>query len=233
MRSYSTGPGERTVVSLPDGSRVTLAPNTQLRVTAGYGRTVRDVSVEGQAYFDVISHAAPFLVHAGRITTRVLGTTFDIQHLSPAAPVRVAVLSGKVSVTNDGTRRSQLTLIAGNIGEITDSTAIHLPGDPAQAATWVRGYVVFRDAKTADVLAMLTRWYGYRFVVADSTLSNQYLNVWLSTKSSAEALATLRLALDAELSVREQVITLRPRRIAPRAVPRTPSIDNSLTEVGR
>jgi ferric-dicitrate binding protein FerR (iron transport regulator) len=72
--------------------------------------------------------------------------------------------------------------------------------------------LVFHQTPLPEVLATLARWYGYAFRVDDSTLAAQRVTIGLSTRSSSETLATLKLLLDVDLTIDHNEITLRPRQ---------------------
>jgi len=123
------------------------------------------------------------------------------------------------------------------MGLVGDSTATVVTGDQAQYVGWVEGQLVFHKTPTADVLAALTRWYGYRFQFEDSSMANRKITLGMSTESSAAALATLRQVLDVELTFQQNVVTLHPRRDT-RALPplrrdRQDALSTTQFEVGR
>jgi len=223
---------------LQDGSRVQLAPRTTLHVDEAFGTGTRTVTLSGEAYFDV-RHAVggAFIVKTGTVSTRVLGTTFGVRHDAADSAVHVVVTTGRVAVAGGSTRRTPLTLSAGMIGIVTDSSAVTTSTTESPYVGWINGQLVFHKAPTADVLASLTRWYGYQFRLADSSLARQNLTLALSTESSSAALSTLKLMLDVDLTFDHNIVTLRPR-VAGHATPRlTPRQHDTLfptsLEVGR
>jgi len=236
---YTTRVGERATLVLSDGSRVMLAPQTTLRVDPAYGSESRIVSLSGEAYFDVANTTAkPFTVRNGGVSAHVLGTAFNIRHYPEDAVVRVAVTQGKVTVQSDVARHASVTLTAGMVGDVNDSTATATSdGDMEQYTVWTKGNLVFHKAPTAEVLAALTRWYGYRFQLADPILANKNVTVWLSTESLPTALGTLKLVLDADLTFKDSVVTLRARRTsrvpAQTKYDQRDSISTLKAEVGR
>lgn len=241
-RVYATAIGQRAVVQLSDGSRVTLAPQSTLTVDNTFGRDTRSVALVGEAYFEVThTSGIPFVVTTRDATTHVLGTTFDVQQYPSDHAVSVTVVDGKVAMTRTRGMRgthAPVTLTAGMTGIVTDSSGPTVAlGDASHVVTWIDGQLVFHKAPTATVLAALTRWYGYEFRLTDSTLANERLTLWLSTESSMAALKTLKQVLNAELTVDHGTVTLSPRRGA-HAVPRTGSATQdelapSTSEVGR
>ena len=73
---FSTGTAETRTLTLADGSRVTLAPESALKIAyTPAGRNLRLLA--GRAFFEVAPHAArPFRVTAGAVNVTVLGTGF-------------------------------------------------------------------------------------------------------------------------------------------------------------
>ncbi|HEV3411518.1 MAG TPA: FecR domain-containing protein [Puia sp.] len=76
---------------------------------AGQGGT-REVTLNGEAYFDIVHRPEqPFLVHTGKIVTRVLGTAFNIKAYSTERSIEVTVDHGKVQVLKGGANMGMLS----------------------------------------------------------------------------------------------------------------------------
>jgi len=98
--SYTTGIGQRSTVTLQDGSSLEL--NSKTRVEVAFTSERRSVKLlDGQAIFRVARNPArPFVVHAGDRDIVAIGTAFDVR-LERAA-LRVTLLEGKVAVAPEG-----------------------------------------------------------------------------------------------------------------------------------
>jgi len=222
LQSYSTGSGQRATITLADGSRVTLAPQTTLRVERDFGGATRTVILIGEGYFDVAHiDAAPFIVRTGAVTTRVLGTTFAVRHYVNDPTARIAVATGKVAVSADAGRdgirraapRGPVTISAGQIGIVTDSTVTTATvTDIAPYTGWVTGRLVFDRTRVSDVLATVGRWYGYQFRLSDSVLAARHLSASFEEQSSADVLEALRTALNVTMTFDGSIVTLHPRQ---------------------
>jgi transmembrane sensor len=96
-----TGNEHRQVI-LPDGSTVVLNNHSRISYVQGFPGTVRKVELSGEAYFD-IKHDMnrSFLVYAGKVTTTVLGTAFNIRAYPAEKNITVTVTRGKVSVAEN------------------------------------------------------------------------------------------------------------------------------------
>lgn len=88
------------VVLLPDNSSVLLSTDSQLRFHKQMNGTLREVFLEGEAFFEVSKNPfKPFVVYTTNLTTRVLGTTFQIRAYNQENTAFVRVKTGKVTVT--------------------------------------------------------------------------------------------------------------------------------------
>lgn len=89
----------RKLITLPDGSKVTLDPRTTIRYSSPFDGPERKVYLDGKAFFEVLpDKARPFKVYTQKIITRVLGTSFTVSAFHQDDEVTVSVSSGKVSV---------------------------------------------------------------------------------------------------------------------------------------
>jgi len=97
----TTRKGDIRRTSLSDGSAVTLNTATTLR-TAFDDRRRRVYLLRGEALFDVAKDAArPFVVAAGPVRVRAIGTSFTVRRRGDDA-VEVLVREGVVEVTRPG-----------------------------------------------------------------------------------------------------------------------------------
>jgi len=86
-------------VSLPDGSLVSLQPNSSLYYSKQNFAYKREIFIEGEAGFDIAKDTAnPFYVFYQGIVTKVLGTTFNVGTNKKSGNIEVKVFTGKVWV---------------------------------------------------------------------------------------------------------------------------------------
>jgi ferric-dicitrate binding protein FerR (iron transport regulator) len=211
--TYKTHPGQQATFTLQDGTRVTLAPQTTLRV-AHFGTLSRTVELDGQAYFEVArSVGIPFVVQSGEVSTQVLGTAFLVRRYGNTDHVHIAVAEGKVRIVSrvlaERYSSPPVVLTAGHIGDVSDSTVlIRGMDDVASETGWLRGQLVFRDVTVTSILQTLSRWYGYQFRCGDSTLTEERVTAALDARSSMAALSSLGEILDAHVTVVGDTVTL-------------------------
>ena len=98
-------PGARTKLVLPDGSQVWLNSGSKLNYQNDFNSRIREVELEGEAFFDVVPSVGPsgekipFIVHASSINITVVGTAFAIKSYPQDETVEATLLRGMIEVT--------------------------------------------------------------------------------------------------------------------------------------
>ncbi len=165
---YVTGRGQRSIVDLPDGTRVTLDVDSAIDVAFAGGR--RDVRLlSGRAFFDVAhDRAHPFVVQAAGRAVTALGTQFDVRLTSGA--IRVVLAEGSVLVGSAPGRPavSLIKLAPGQAFAAKDGAAGRVsPADLDEALAWKQGVVEFRDRPLSEAIGLLNRYTRAQIVIND------------------------------------------------------------------
>ncbi|HEX6860048.1 MAG TPA: FecR domain-containing protein [Caulobacteraceae bacterium] len=191
-QTFRTEVGQRSTVTLPDGSVVTLNTDTVLRTRADGERRVLYLD-KGQAFFKVAHDKAhPFEVHAAGRTVTALGTAFDVRvdqgrfavtlvegkvrvetpSPSPAAPA--ADRSAPATATKPVAGPVQdVELVAGNqFTALDDSRWSVGRADTARETTWLTGWLTFQNEPLGQVVREFAR-YSDRQIVLDPALANR------------------------------------------------------------
>lgn len=88
------------VISLPDGSTVSLSPDSKLAYHEA--SVYRNVILSGEATFKVAKDKnRPFTVFAGKLATTALGTIFKVTAYNLSVNTKVRLIEGKVVVKPD------------------------------------------------------------------------------------------------------------------------------------
>lgn len=177
---YQTGIGQRSVVTLADGSVVTL--NTNSRISAHYEAGLRAVTLErGQALFKVAKDPSrPFVVSADGRQVTALGTEFDV-NLSRRA-FEVTLLEGRVTVTRANASASPKTGVKPALlaelkpGQQFVAVAKTVPqvraADLKRVVSWRNGQIVFENERLEDAVAEMNRYSRKQIVLSDSELAS-------------------------------------------------------------
>lgn len=109
-------PGNRTNLLLSDGTNVWLSANTTFRYPMIFSEKNREVTLDGEAYFQVAKDKKPFLIKTDKYAIEVLGTTFNVEAYTGKQTFKTILYEGKVRLTN--TRLSEA------VGLVPGQTAV-------------------------------------------------------------------------------------------------------------
>jgi transmembrane sensor len=194
-REYVTAAGQRESIVLPDGTRFTLGPASRLRLAADYGVSARRVSLDGEAYFEVVHNARrPFVVAARNAVTEDVGTRFVVRAYPGEPGVRVVVAEGAVAVSGSVLGRGAIGVVNGQ-GQLAVTRGANVDA----YLGWTRGELSFVNTPIREVLADVGRWYGLDVQVTDSGLARGVLTAAYGDESLDDVLHSLALALGARL----------------------------------
>lgn len=160
-----TGAGERLTAPLPDGSSVTLAPLSTVRVQ--YDKVRRRVRlVEGQAYFDARSAPGrPFEVIVGDQRAQGSGGRFQVTKQGQTAQILIEDGVLEVAAASGAPRR----LAAGQMTAGPADARRVAPADLDRLTAWREGRLVFNDAPLPQVVAAFNRYSSDRLALAADT----------------------------------------------------------------
>jgi transmembrane sensor len=190
---YQTGIGETREVHLPDGSSVTLAPDSAMAVANNNPRQVE--LLRGQAYFQVAPDPQhPFTAQAGQLSVRVLGTAFDLD-LQPAS-AEVALEHGQVQAENTKAALSE-RLAPGQRLKLNwpSGTVERSQLAPQQVAAWRSGSLFVENQSVADIVAHLQRYTPGWIIVPDASLNQRRITGLFDLSNPDRALQALATSL--------------------------------------
>jgi transmembrane sensor len=159
-------------IALPDGSSIELGGATS--VTARYGRDERAVDLEsGEAFFRVAHAERPFVVNAGPLRIRDLGTAFNVRRTGDR--VTVAVTEGRVQVSPLATTQGDAGMVELGAGrEVSfdpETQAMRiLDIDPATATAWRGHRLEFVNEPLSSVVENVNRYSARPIRLADPSL---------------------------------------------------------------
>lgn len=167
---------------LEDGSRVELNQNAVISVH--YTTALREIRlISGELHCTVVSDPVrPFVVRAGGIETRALGTAFLVERMTGATDVLVT--EGRVGVERTGAESdAQVSVPAGNRVLMIEAAAAGLPqvepvseAEVARRLQWRSPRLRLSGARLDEVIAQLNRMSRVPLTLGDATLGDLRLS---------------------------------------------------------
>jgi transmembrane sensor len=227
--------GSKTNLLLPDGTTVWLNAGSRLTYDSLYGTKLREVTLSGEAYFDVVKNPnKPFIIHTGKINIKVLGTVFDVKSYPGENTIEASLIRGSIEVSFPSLSSKKI-ILKPNQKLIIDKTetisnvsinkvaTVQMPfisiqhlsrigSDSAIAETgWMQNRLYFNDMSFQELLKNMERKYGVSFHIADSSLDAIHFTGSFKDETVTQALDALRLT--AEKSIADFIYEIKGNQI--------------------
>jgi transmembrane sensor len=210
VTEVATPRGQQARVQLADGSHVILGVASRLRYRRDFGDSTREVTLEGEAYFDVVHDGrVPFRVRTAQGVTEDVGTQFAVRAYPEDRRARVVVEAGRVAVGNG------VLLDAGDVAFVAPdappTVRHHVRVGPL--IRWTNGTLAFVDAPLSDVVLELQRWYEYDVRLAGPGLASRRITASFGKAPIDEVIDFIARALDLRVERRDhaRVLFAAPR----------------------
>lgn len=221
--NYRVIPNTVRRLVLEDGSIAELRGSDsaiQARFTPGERRVLL---LSGEVHFEVAKNPnRPFVVAAGRITVRAVGTAFNVQ--LNVANLAVVVTEGRVSVASEPERAAgaprqkseQLAplLTAGQRASLARETPTHAPvllkidtlttSELDELLAWQATWLVFDRTPLADTIEAFNRHGSKHLVIEDAALRTRRLTGKFRTDNVEGFLRLLERTMDVKVERRSE-----------------------------
>ncbi|WP_295125725.1 FecR family protein [uncultured Chitinophaga sp.] len=202
-------------VYLPDGSTVILNTGSSLRYAKAFGENAgseREVVLEGEGYFDIKEDAShPFTVRSGELSTRVLGTAFNVKAYPDAQKISVTVTQGKVQV--NGKNEETLGLLTANeqiVFDRTEEKFAKLAVNAVKEVAWKPSELFFDDKTLGELAAFLEAKYDCEVKIVSEEIAQKRISVTIGEKDPLEEiLAIVGEVTGISYTINQKVITIK------------------------
>ncbi len=221
--TFSTAVGENRLVTLSDGSTISLGGDTRVAVVISEKERVVELS-KGEALFTVAKDATrPFKVRAGDATIVAVGTAFDVQRNSDRAIVSVTEGRVLVEPAADFLPVSVLREFKPNLRTVrldagqqttAGSAGIAEPSqveDPAAATAWQSGRLAFHLQPLRYVLEDVNRYANKPIVLEGPTLGALVITGTVERRNITGWVSSLERVFDLEAVEEDDRIVIRAR----------------------
>jgi len=213
---YFTAHSPRGSVSelvLPDSSVIFLNSGSRIRYTLESENKIREVFLEGEAWFDVAQNKKrPFLVHTPIYNVAVTGTQFNVK----AYPLDNRVIttleegevilksSDKIKLANEVKLKpgEQVALSAGS-NELSIKNV-----NPKYYTSWRNNQLIFMNMNLQELVVILERKFGVDIVVKDKSILDYHCDGTFKNETIIEVLQIIQVTLPIEYKIVGQKIEI-------------------------
>lgn len=185
--------GKKSMIVLSDGTKVWLNAGSQLVYPAVFVKDTREVSLIGEAFFDVVKNSGkPFIVKASDVNIQVLGTRFDISAYPEDKTIQTVLEEGKINLKYTGSglfkRDYVVEMVPNQLVEFdkesreASSTMVNV----SKFISWKEGMLEFEKVNLTRAFKQVERFYNVKILMDDPAIGYFKLSGKLDLKDEPE-----------------------------------------------
>ena len=199
-QEYMTLPGMRSKIILPDSTVVWLNAASRLTVAKGFGETQRQVTLVGEAYFEVAKDERKiFTVNTSELDIKVHGTTFNLSAY-PNELTKAVLVEGSIEAItkNENNRQTgQLFLKPDQMLKVQNhdhAMNVESNVNTELYTSWTNGMLVFNKTPMEEVARTLERWYNVHINLNDELLKTYHFTGTFENRSLEQVMSYISLS---------------------------------------
>jgi transmembrane sensor len=205
--------GSVTNLVLADSTIVYLNAGSQIRYCPDGKEHIREVTLNGEAWFDVAKNKKnPFVVHTIACDVSVKGTRFDVKAYAAENEIVTTLEEGVVVLTSTtGYRLTKpIRLLPGEQAVIDKSAnkALVKKVETRYFTSWKDNKLMFINMNMKDLIVTLERKFGLEIEVSDSSILNFHYTGTLKNESVLEVMELIKHTLPIDYHIDGQVIRI-------------------------
>ncbi len=158
--------GKHTNIILADGSKIWINSGTEVQFPSKFNGNERRIAVKGEIFAEITPDATkPFIVTSDKLTTRVLGTAFNMSDYLDDELASVVLVRGGVQV--DASHQDSKILKPSQMYTYDGHSSHVQEVDVTKYTAWIDGYFMADETPVSDVLRIVGRYYNINFEFDD------------------------------------------------------------------
>lgn len=184
-----TADGEMITLTLSDGTEVKLNSNSKITYPHQFKGKERMIHLEGEAFFKVKHESKrPFVVDAGGILTKDLGTSFNIKAYH-GSDCKVTLIEGKVEVSAKNSQHKPVILNPGQQYSLSAQSTVPEQiknVNTEETTAWADGVLYYHDQPLEYILDSLAAYYRSKVVFKNPGVKTKHLDFSADKNGSIE-----------------------------------------------
>jgi transmembrane sensor len=218
MISVNSG-GQKLFMTLDDGTKVWLNRHSSLAYNAAFGKRSREITLKGEAFFDVVKNPeVPLSIVAGRIRVVVKGTAFNVKAYGQSGNTEVALIRGLVEVSGTEEKMEDIllqpnekfVLLPENNTGVAQYKLLKMNAELENSDTrWTQDTLVFKKEKLKDLAQQMEIRYKVKIEIQNEQLKSKRFSGLFTSEPLRDALEALKLSYPLDYQITDQKVIIK------------------------
>ena len=216
--------GEKAQAILSDGTHVWINSGSRFKYPVAFGQASRDVTLQGEAYFDVKKRGkSTFTVNTHDVRIVVLGTAFNVKAYPEDMKTQTTVVRGLVRVESREKgidpvliRPNQMAVLKNGgpseTGKLKSIRSLKIENkvNTVVITSWKDQMLVFADESFEDIAIKMERWFNMKIRIEDNLLKHErYTGKFVHNETVYEVLEAIKLTTPITYTVKNEEIIIK------------------------
>jgi ferric-dicitrate binding protein FerR (iron transport regulator) len=232
--------GSKLTLTLPDRTRLWINSGSKVIYNNKFGIDNRNIEIIGEAYFDVAKNPKlPFIVHAGDVKIKALGTAFNVKAYPEEKRVETTLVHGTVEVEKDGVKKTILlkpsekiviinkekSSLNGNLSQtepvnkkkinpvkdLPIEMTIDKRIDTEKETAWKEGKLIFEREPLETLTVQLMRKYDVNFLFTDDRLKTYKFSGTFNDLSLEQIMDAMKFSAPIDYEIIDKKVILKTK----------------------
>lgn len=163
--------GQRVNLFLSDGTKVCLNSGSTFTYPSSFTNNIRNVSLDGEAYFEVAANEQkPFVVHTHICDVEVTGTKFNVEAYKDENSFSAALMEGKIKVRDNAEPSNTVRLNPAHKVNFAQGKMLVSDISDYDVYRWKEGLICFKDLGFVELMKRVEKYYGVKTFIENPSL---------------------------------------------------------------
>ncbi len=201
--------GNKTSLLLPDSSVVFLNANSTLEYSDDFGKTSRNVRLQGEGFFDVRKGKHDFIVTTQNLSIQVKGTRFNVSSADTDGTEKTTLEEGRVILQVKGKKATYDMKPGDQIMFHARSKKVVLKKvNPQHYSAWKEDYLRFDNTPLSDIILKLENRYKVDITIDSALAKKEWITMTIEDESIEEVLQLIKLSSNLEFKISDKKILI-------------------------
>ncbi|MDN5216807.1 FecR domain-containing protein [Fulvivirgaceae bacterium BMA12] len=204
----ATSKGQKSEISLADGSTVFLNHSSSLKYPRSFGEESREIKLKGEAFFDVQKNPAlPFIIHTGNTSISVLGTSFNVFSRKDRQTIEVTVVTGKVLFSHED-RQEIIQPGEKGVYDRIKQRLYKIPQEDFNDLAWHSGNLAFKSTTFRQIKTILEKAFDITIEMDNADLNKCVVTSTIHFEDLEDVLEVLALTMGFEYEINKDLVKI-------------------------